>query len=108
MIFTPSDHKLTKQAGSRLRLSITLGLLGIFLIVIGILAYIFNSFSVGMGSVDGTNIFVLIMLSGLPFIVIGTICMLSIPIILKKKWILYMMVGLILIGLVWIFQALQE
>ncbi|GEM_PF-2827299 len=97
-----------KPTSSQILLSIALGLSGAFLIILGIIFFFGNQFALVMGSVDGTNTLILLFLSGLPFVILGTLCLLAIPIILHKRWILFTLIGGILIGLAYLFQAFQD
>ena|SRR6185369_17695489 len=95
----------TKPTGSQIRFSIALGLIGLSLIGLGILWWLANAFGIAMGAATGANGFMLLVFSGLPLVIIGALCILYVPVVLHKKWLLYLLIGLIALTIVWFFQS---
>src|SRR5687768_14721197 len=95
------NNSSVKPSVSQIRLSLALGLSGAFLIILGIIWFSANAFTITMGSVDGTNPIYLFLFSGVPLILVGMLSILAVPLILRKNWVLYLLIGLITISITW-------
>ncbi len=83
--------------------ALILSLLGAVLIIVGLGLWIYNSLGIALSAGGGGPLFLL--LSGAPLILLGYLCLIAVPILLRRRWPLIILLALPLVVFMWLYLS---